>query len=133
MVTVDLDTGAGTLQALRRDLTLEHERNGHGAGAAVVALGFVGLDQIRLVLGEESVEDVVKGLVEVAPFALDARDRLYRSGRDQLVLMISGNDDEAVETARSGLETALGRFLSDRGFPEVRLNARRIDPATLAG
>jgi GGDEF domain-containing protein len=133
IVMVDLDTGAGTLQALRRDLTLEHERNGHGAGTAVVALGFVGLDQIRLVLGEESVEDVVKGLVEVAPFALSARDRLYRSGRDELLLLISSSEDDDVETARSGLETALCRFLSDRGFPEVRLDARRIDPATLAG
>jgi hypothetical protein len=133
IVTVDLGTGAGTMQALRRDLRLEHERTGQGAGAAVVALGFVGLDQIRLVLGEDSVEDVVKGLVEVAPFALNARDRLYRSGRDQLLLMISSSDDEDVETARSGLETALCRFLTDRGFPEVRLDARRVDPATLAG
>ena len=133
IVTVDLDTGAGTLQALHRDLSLEQEREGDGSGTAVLALEFEGLDQIRLVLGEASVEDVVKGLVEVAPFALAARDRLYRSGRDQLILVIAGTDDAGVEVARSGLEAALRRFLSDRGFPEVRLNARRVDPATLAG
>jgi hypothetical protein len=58
---------------------------------------------------------------------------LYRSGRDQLILVTGGTDDAGVEAARSGLEAALGRFLTDRGFPEVRLKARRVDPATLAG
>jgi GGDEF domain-containing protein len=128
---VDPTTGAGTLQALWRDLGLQGERN--PGGVALVALDFEALDQIRLVLGNGSADDVVKGLVEVAPFALRARDRVYRSGRDQLMLVLPGADDEVVEAARWGLEMALGRFLSDRGFPEVRLTARRVDPASLAG
>jgi GGDEF domain-containing protein len=134
IVMVDPDTGAGTLQALRRDLDLHRqETNGQGFANALVALDLQALDQLRLVMGEHAAEDVVKGLVEVAPFALRARDRVYRSGRDQLMLLLPGTDDDGVEAARWGLEMALGRFLSDRGFPEVRLAARRIDPAALAG
>jgi GGDEF domain-containing protein len=134
IVMVDPDTGAGTLLALRRDLDLHRqETNGHGFANALVALDLQALDQLRLVLGDLAAEDVVKGLVEVAPFALRARDRVYRSGRDQLMLLLPGADDDGVEAARWGLEMALGRFLSDRGFPEVRLAARRIDPAALAG
>jgi GGDEF domain-containing protein len=133
VVMVDPDTGAGTLQALRRDLTLYEDRpETDRMLATVVAIDFDGLDQIRLVLGDPAAGEVVKGLVEVAPFALRARDRVYRSGWDQLVLFLQGADDDEVESARWGLELALGRFLSDRGFPEVRLTARRVDPAALA-
>jgi GGDEF domain-containing protein len=132
VVMVDPDTGAGTLHALRRDLSLETERV-QGAVTAVVALEFRALDQLRLVLGDGAAEEVVKGLVEVAPFALGARDRVYRSARDQLILVLPGADDERVEAARWALELSLGRFLSDRHFPEVKLGTRRVDPAALAG
>jgi GGDEF domain-containing protein len=134
LVMLDPRTGAGTLHALRRDLGLQRDRD-HGARSvtAVVTIDFEALDQLRLVLGDQAAEEVVKGLVEVAPFALEARHRIYRSGRDQLILLLPGADDERVEAARWGLEFALGRFLADRKFPEVRLNARRIDPAALAG
>jgi GGDEF domain-containing protein len=134
IVMVDPDTGAGTVHALRRDLDLHQQvTNGNGFANALVALDLQSLDQIRLVLGNGAAEDVVRGLVEVAPFALRARDRVYRSGRDQLMLLLPGADDQGVEAARWGLEMALGRFLSDRGFPEVRLTATRVDPAALAG
>jgi GGDEF domain-containing protein len=133
IVMLDPGTGAGTLHALRRDLGLRREDDRAGGGTAVIALDFKALDQIRLVLGDDSAEDVIKGLVEVAPFALGARDAVYRSGRDQLILLLRGANDEAVEAARAALQSALGRFLTDRGFPEVGLGARRVDPATLAG
>jgi GGDEF domain-containing protein len=134
LIMVDPRTGAGTLHALRRDLRLQGGPD-HDARpvTAVVAVDFEALDQLRLVLGDQAAEEVVKGLVEVAPFALEGRHRVYRSGRDQLILLLPGADDERVEAARWGLELALGRFLADRQFPEVRLNARRIDPAALAG
>jgi GGDEF domain-containing protein len=132
LIMVDPRTGAGTLHALRRDLGLQGERDA-GPVTAVVAIDFESLDQLRHVLGDQAAEDVVKGLVEVAPFALEARHRIYRSGRDQLILLLPGADDERVEAARWGLEFALARFLVDRKFPEVRLHARRVDPAALAG
>jgi GGDEF domain-containing protein len=134
LIMVDPQTGAGTLHALRRDLSLQGGPDiDAGPVTAVVAIDFEALDQLRLVLGDQAAEEVVRGLVEVAPFALEARHRVYRSGRDQLILMLPGADDERVEAARWGLEFALGRFLADRKFPEVRLNARRINPAALAG
>jgi GGDEF domain-containing protein len=134
LIMMDPQTGAGTLHALRRDLGLQGEpERDAGPVTAVVAIDFEALDQLRHVLGDLAAEEVVKGLVEVAPFALEARHRVYRSGRDQLILLLPGADEERVEAARWGLEFALGRFLADRQFPEVRLNARRIDPASLAG
>jgi GGDEF domain-containing protein len=134
LIMMDPRTGAGTLHALRRDLGLHRGPDRDAMPVTpVVAIDFEALDQLRLVLGDQAAEEVVKGLVEVAPFALEARHRVYRSGRDQLVLLLPGADDERVEAARWGLELALGRFLADRKFPEVRLNARRIDPAALAG
>jgi hypothetical protein len=134
VVMFDPDTGAGTVHALHRDLSLYDERpEADRSPATVVAITFQGLDQIRFVLGDRAAGELVKGLVEVAPFALRARDRVYRSGWDRLLLFLQGANDQEVEAARCGLELALGRFLSDRGFPEVRLIARRVDPAALAG
>lgn len=129
---VDADTGAGSLHALRRDLRMSSAWD-QGPDSAVVAVDVQGIDQIRLVLGPQSVEEVMKGLVEVAPFTLGTHDRVYRSARDQLILLLAGAGDGEIEAARSRLETGICRFLSDRGFPEVTLAARRIDPAALAG
>ena len=90
------------------------------------------LDQFRLVLGSGAADEVIRGLVEVAPFALQARDRVYRFGRDKLILWLGASKDAEVEKARLGLEEAVTRFLADRGFPEVRLLARTLDPAAIA-
>jgi len=131
LVMLDAATGAGTLDALRRDLRLA-EAAREGRRGALVGIEVETLDQLRLVCGSGAGEQVLKGLVEVAPFALRAQDRVYRSGRERLVLLLEGKGDAAVEAARAGLEVAVGRFLADRGFPPVHLTARPLDPAALA-
>jgi len=129
VVMVDPRTGAGTVAALRRDLKLLKE-SGDPVAGTVVGLEIETLDQFRLVLGTGAADEVIRGLVEVAPFALEPRDRVYRFGRDKLIvwLRVEGAD---VEGARTGLEQAVTRFLADRGFPEVRLAARTLDPAAI--
>jgi GGDEF domain-containing protein len=130
---VDPLTGVGTLHALRRDLMLEQAWPMAGRGESVlVALQIDALDQIRLAMGSEAGDHVLKSLVEVAPFALRAQDRVYRSGRNQLTLMLPAADEAVAETARRELEAALQRCLADRGYPEVRLSARKLDPVALA-
>ena len=130
VVMVDPQTGAGTMAALRRDLALQKD-SGQPEGK-VVGVEIETLDQFRLVLGPAAADEVIRGLVEVAPFALQARDRVYRFGREKLILWLGVSKDSEVERARSGLEGAVTRFLADRGFPEVRLVARSLDPVDIS-
>jgi GGDEF domain-containing protein len=130
---VDPLTGVGTMHALRRDLMLEQAWPLGGRRAAVVvALDVAALDQIRVDMGAAAGDHVLKSIVEVAPFALRTQDRIYRSGRSQLTLLLPGMDGAGAESARSALETALHRRLAGRGYPEVRLAARTLDPVALA-
>jgi hypothetical protein len=131
VMMVDPMTGAGTMAALRRDLALQ-KISGARLDGKVVGLEIETLDQFRLVLGPGAADEVIRGLVEVAPFALHARDRVYRFGRDKLILWLGASKDADVEEARSGLEEAVTRFLADRGFPEVRLAARALNPAAIS-
>lgn len=131
IVMLDPHTGAGTMAALRRDLALQQAATGRPQGK-VVGLEIETLDQFRLVLGPRAAEEVIRGVVEVAPFALQARDRVYRFGQDKLILWLGGGKESEVEKARSGLEGAVARFLADRGFPEVRLVAHPLDPAAIS-
>lgn len=98
----------------------------------LLALEIEPLDQIRLAMGAEAGDHVLKSLVEVAPFALRAQARVYRSGRSQLTLMLPSADQAGAETARRDLEAALQRCLTGRGYPEVRLSARKLDAVALA-
>jgi hypothetical protein len=129
---VDPETGVGTVHALRRDLGLERAARPAQAGRwAVVVLTVQSLDQIRLVMGDEPVRDLFMGLVEIAPFALHARDRLYRTGREELSVLFPYAEEGAVEDGRARLEGALAAYLADRGLPAVTLVARVIDPAVV--
>ena len=132
-VMVDPLTGVGTIHALRRDLMLQQTWPVAGRQVPIlVGLEISALDRIRADLGPEAANHVLKCLVEVAPFALRAEDRIYRSGRNQLTLLLPGVDRAGAESARTALETALQRRMADRGYPELHLAARRLDPVALA-
>jgi GGDEF domain-containing protein len=132
-VMVDALTGVGTLHALRRDLMLEQAWPvGSRKTSALIALEIGALEQIRSDMGTEAGDQVLKCLVEVAPFALRTQDRIYRSGRNQLTVMLPGTDPAGAESARSALETALQRRLDGRGYPEVHLASSKLDPVALA-
>ena len=130
---VDPLTGVGTLHALRRDWMLQQAMPGSGAEpSAVVALDVAGLDGIREAMGAQAGNQVLKSLVDVAPFTLRTQDRVYRSGRNQLTLLLPATDAAGAESARKGLEDALQRTLAGRGYPEIRLSARKVDAVALA-
>jgi GGDEF domain-containing protein len=130
---VDPLTGIGTIHALRRDLMLEQAWPvGSPKTPALVALEIGALEQIRSDMGTEAGDQVLKCLVEVAPFALRTQDRIYRSGRNQLTVLLPGTEPDGAESARSALETALQRRLHGRGYPEVRLASSKLDPVALA-
>jgi GGDEF domain-containing protein len=132
-VMVDPLTGIGTIHALRRDLMLEQAWPvGSPKTPALVALEIGALEQIRSDMGTEAGDQVLKCLVEVAPFALRTQDRIYRSGRNQLTVLLPGTEPDGAESARSALETALQRRLHGRGYPEVRLASSKLDPVALA-
>jgi GGDEF domain-containing protein len=125
---VDALTGTGTARALRRDLMLERTWPAARAHRQVMAaLDIEPLEQIRLSFGQDAADLVLKALVEVAPFILEPRDRIYRTGRDQFVLVQETPGEQGPEPARSSLEASLRRVLVDRGLPEVRIGARPVD------
>ena len=129
IVTLDPSTGAGTMQALRRDLTMDIGRT--AAGRVLGVISVEGLDQARLTLGPGAAEEVLKAIVQVAPFALQARDRLYRAARGQLVILLAHAVEEDLEPACGRLEAGVKRYLADRGSPPIALHVRRLDPARL--
>ena len=129
---VDPTTGAGTNLALERDVKMELAAAGGGQPPALVALTVLGLDQVRLSMGNDAAEDALKAMVEVAPFALRARDRIYRAGRNQMALLLPATDRPSAEAARASLELAFGPVLSGRGYPELKLEARSIQLTALA-
>jgi GGDEF domain-containing protein len=130
---VDPLTGVGTIHALRRDLMLEQTWPvADRRSPTVVALEIAPLDRIREAMGAPAADRVLKSLVEVAPFALRTQDRVYRSGRNQLTVVLPGGEGAGAEGARNALETALQRHLAGKGYPELRLTARKLDPIALA-
>jgi GGDEF domain-containing protein len=132
-VMVDPLTGVGTIHALRRDLMLEQTWPvAARQSMTLVALEIAALDQIRTDMGAAAGDHVLKSLVEVAPFALRTQDRIYRSGRNQLTVLLPGTDRAGADSARSAMEAALQRRLAGRGYPDLRLAARRLDPVALA-
>src|SRR2546430_1550201 len=81
LMMLDAATGAGTLDALRRDLRLAEAAQDRRRGA-LVGIEVDTLDQIRLVCGSGAGEQVLKGPGEGAPFPLRAPDRAYPPGPD---------------------------------------------------
>ena len=64
-------------------------------------------------------DDVLRALVELVPFSLRPRDRVYRVGEDELALLLSGTDEGGVEVVMARFEADAARVLADRGLPPV--------------
>jgi GGDEF domain-containing protein len=120
-ILVDAATGARTLVGLRRDLGLDGSvPSTWGARFALLSLGIVPLPAIRSALGDGAAERVLQALVEVAPFALDPEARVYRSGADELALLLAKADASAAEQARQSLNAAVERILAVRHLPSIQ-------------
>ena len=108
------------MQALRRDVAL---LGGRGAiGGSRMALCSLRVEQASKGSAEPvqgMMDDVLRALVELVPFSLRARDRVYRVAEDELALLLAGTDERGVEVVMARFEADAARVLADRGLPPV--------------
>jgi GGDEF domain-containing protein len=124
---IDPSTGAGSLRALRRDLQSEMAWAPAGrAEPAIVALEVQPVADIRRRDGDEAAERLLRAVVEVVPFMLRGRDRVYRTGPDELALLMPHTDVEGMEAALARLLEMVPRSIADRKLGTVRLLPRRV-------
>ncbi len=128
---IDPSTGAGSFRALRRDLQSEMARAPSGTGEpAVVALEVRPAAEIRRRDGDEAAERLLRAVVEVVPFMLRGRDRVYRTGPDELALLMPLTDVEGMEVALARLLEMVPRSIAERKLGSVRLVPRRVRMAS---
>ena len=128
---IDPSTGAGSFRALRRDLQSEVAWAPAGTGEpAVVALEVRPVAEIRRRDGDEAAERLLRAVVEVVPFMLRGRDRVYRTGPDELALLMPHTDVEGMEAALARLLEMVPRSVAERRLGDVRLVPRRVRMAS---
>jgi len=128
---IDASTGAGSFRALRRDLQSEMAWTPAGTGEpAVVALEVRPVAEIRRRDGDEAAELLLRAVVEVVPFMLRGRDRVYRTGPDELALLMPHTDVDGMEAALARLLEMVPRSIAERKLGNVRLVPRRVRMAS---
>ena len=124
---IDPDTGAGTTRALRRDLVAAGASSpSSGESPAVVVIRVEPLADLRRRDADEQADALLVAVVEMVPFMVRARDRLYRVGPNELALLMPATDAEGVEAALERLVERLPKTLAQRKLGYVRLVARRV-------
>jgi hypothetical protein len=126
---VDSPTGAGTVLALRRDVVLEQLWSGQGdRGFLLVVVKMLPVVDGPVPADPEAAEIMLQALVRAAPQALSEGDRVYRSGWQELTLLLSDADVESARAGLRALATAVRPILARLGLPAVRLMMRLLDP-----
>lgn len=129
---VDPGTGAGTVRTLRRDLATEVSwGRGQGSSPSIVGLRLEPCAELRAGGGDEAADALLRAVAEVIPFMVRGRDRVYRTGRDELALLMPATADEGKEAALRRLISGVPKAIAGRKLGEVRLIARRISPGEL--
>ena len=124
LMLVDPATGAPSLAALRRDIDLLGGRSAI-AGARLTLCSV----EVQLIRAEGPVaanarDDVMRALVELVPFALRAKDRVYRTGPNELALLFTGAGEEGAAVALARFEADALRVLKDRKLPKAAFRHR---------
>jgi hypothetical protein len=120
---IDPSTGAGTMKALRRDLQAELAYGPSGRGKP-------SLEAIRIErdpTAASSRDDVMRALVEVVPFMVRGRDRVYRTGPNEVALLMPSTDEDGADVALDRLLEGVPKALAERKLGSVRLAPRRIE------
>ena len=126
---IDPETGAGSLAAMRRELSLLGlDRPAANSSFGLYSLRFEGLDTSDGEGSQEMAASVMRALSDIAPFELRRTDRLYRIDSHQMALLLDGTDYEGAEAAATRLQDALHRILSQRKLPLVSLLVSPLDP-----
>src|SRR5207245_7988502 len=124
-------TGIGGPLALRRDLMLESALPSVGGPRfALISIDVQPVAEVRRRAGEAVADRLLTTLVEAIRASIRPSDSIYRSGTEELTLLLRGRN--AGDQARPELEAALRRALAERGLPSVRLapaSAGRPRPA----
>ena len=124
----DPSTGAGTLDALERDLRLDRGRL-YGGAFSVALIDIHPLSEIRRHYGDDAAEAVMRALVEAAPFVLRGGDRIYRAGPEHLALLLPASDLTGAASLCLRLQAAVKDVLVRRELPQVMLSARPFERA----
>jgi hypothetical protein len=119
---IDPATGAGSMKALRRDLQAELAYGPSERGRPSV----VAIRVERDPAAASSQDDVMRALVEVVPFMVRGRDRVYRTGPDEVALLMPATGEEGADVALGRLLENVPLVLADRKLGWVRLAPRRI-------
>jgi GGDEF domain-containing protein len=130
---VDEVTGIGGPLALRRDVMLESSLPWPGGPRfALITIDVQPVAEVRQRRGEQVADRLFKTLVDALQASLRPKDNIYRSGPDELTLLLRGRDPNG-DQARVELESALRTALAERGLPLVRLATatKRPRPATV--
>jgi len=119
---VDELTGIGGPLALRRDVMLESSLPSPGGPRfALITIDVHPVAEVRQRRGSAVADQLLKTLVDAVRVSLRRSDNIYRSGPDELTLLLKGRDPGAGDQARMELEAALRSALAERGLPSVRL------------
>jgi GGDEF domain-containing protein len=116
----DPSTGALSLHALEQALEL---RGSHLA-RWMVTVDIAPLPEVRRQHGDETADAILRVIVEAVPFVLRAQDQVFRTGIDELTLLMPDSDlaDAAVLCLR--VQMAVKDVLVRRELPGVILSVR---------
>jgi GGDEF domain-containing protein len=116
----DPSTGALSRHALGQALEL---RGSHLA-RWMVTVDITPLPEVRRQCGDETADAILRVIVEAVPFVLRAQDQVFRTGIDELTLLMPGSDlaDAAVLCLR--VQMAVKDVLVRRELPGVILSVR---------
>jgi GGDEF domain-containing protein len=129
---IDAGTGARSLRALRRDVAAELAWGSRTEGRpSVVGLVIEPVAIVRERDGDTAAEALLKAVVDVVPFMVRGRDRIYRTGQNELALLMPATDGEGVESALRRLMDQVPLVLAKRKLEGVKLTPRRVRPETL--
>jgi GGDEF domain-containing protein len=122
--TLDQLIGIGGPVALRRDVMLEEAvPSAGGPGFALISIEVHPVAEVRARRGPQAADDLFRTLVDALRGSLRPSDRIYRSGTDELTLLLRGRGRGGGVQVRMELESALRVALARRGLPSVRLVA----------
>jgi hypothetical protein len=127
---IDIETGARTLWALRRDLAQSRDRSSSGPVQILTAIMLEppsGSQPAR----PEAARAALRAVVDVAPFVLTGGGQVYRLDGTELAVLVASAETGWAERAHLALECAVQRLLSDRALPPVGLAMRPMAPAEI--
>jgi len=129
----DPATGAGSSRALQRDLILSAAwPSVDGMGTVVMALNVRPAPDQDGNVDPAATEAIMRAVVETVPFALRARDRVYRLNSEELALLLNDTDRDGALVAVRRLQEALIGVLAMRRLPALHVGVRELDPRSLA-